>query len=374
VQSDSGFLRPQQVGAISKESEQTIAAVCPALTLTIRRRREEVHPIWGPIISISQGYADDRALRHHASSGGVLSALLVHLIESRAIDFVVQTAAAEDWPIGNSAAVSTNSGDVFAAAGSRYAPSAPLQDLRAYLQRPGRFAFVGKPCDVAALAELRRRRPEVAEKVPILISFFCAGVPSLHGAREILAKLNAAESDLQSFRYRGDGWPGYATASLKDGTERRMSYADSWGGILSHHVQFRCKICPDGTGGLADIVCADAWHCDDHGYPLFDEQEGYSLIVTRTEKGEALLRGAIAAGRIQVEPVAIEAMSAMQPGQLNRKRLVLSRLVAIALLWQPRPRYRGWRLLDAARQATPLQNLRNFLGMMRRLLARRIAG
>jgi coenzyme F420 hydrogenase subunit beta len=37
-----------------------------------------------------------------------------------------------------------------------------------------------------------------------------------------------------------------------------MSYADSWGGILSRHVQFRCKICPDGTGGFADVVCADA--------------------------------------------------------------------------------------------------------------------
>src|SRR3712207_7050821 len=38
----------------------------------------------------------------------------------------------------------------------------------------------------------------------------------------------------------------------------------------------RCKICPDGTGEFADIVCADAWYGKD-GYPDFAEREGRSL-------------------------------------------------------------------------------------------------
>ena len=60
-------------------------------------------------------------------------------------------------------------------------------------------------------------------------------------------------------------------ATLREFTERTMSYHNSWGKILSRHVQHRCKICADGTGNPADLVCADAWHADDEGYPLFEE-------------------------------------------------------------------------------------------------------
>lgn len=373
IVSSDGFLRPRQAAEIPAEVENLIASTCPALRVTRSANDIEVHPLWGPIVSVHRGYASDASLRHHASSGGALSAVLVHLLESGTVDFVVQTVASADSPLANAIAESVGREDVFRAAGSRYAPSAPLGSLRMHLQRPGRFAFVGKPCDIAALQQLRRHDPRIADRVPVLVSFFCAGVPSLHGGREILRKLEAHEADVVSFRYRGDGWPGYSTATLRDGTDLRMSYAESWGGILSRHVQLRCKICPDGTGGLADIVCADAWHCDERGYPLFDEQDGYSLIVTRTAKGEALLRHAIAAGRILAEPVSVESIEAMQPGQVKRKRLVLSRLAAMAVLLRPMPRFTGWRLLKAASGASLPQNLRSFVGMARRLLARRVA-
>ena len=51
-----------------------------------------------------------------------------------------------------------------------------------------------------------------------------------------------------------------------------MSYAQSWGEILTKHVQFRCKVCPDGSGGFADVACADAWYGDERGYPSFEEE------------------------------------------------------------------------------------------------------
>ena len=48
-------------------------------------------------------------------------------------------------------------------------------------------------------------------------------------------------------------------ATLRDGSERSTSYHESWGNILSKHVQHRCKVWADGTGVAADLVCADAW-------------------------------------------------------------------------------------------------------------------
>src|SRR5262249_27878690 len=146
---------------------------------------------------------------------------------------------------------------------------------------------------------------------------------------------------------------------------------NSWGGILSRHAQFRCKICPDGTGNFADVACADAWYTDDSGYPLFEEAEGRSLIVTRTQRGEELVRQAIDAAYIVTWSLPEEDILKMQPAQVRRKQLVLARIAAMALFGLV-PRFRGLHLLRAASSGGAWNNLRSFLGMMRRLLHNRM--
>jgi coenzyme F420 hydrogenase subunit beta len=363
-----GFLRPVQRAPLTAEEERAVAAICPGLRLEQSAAGRPDDPLWGPHLGAWTGHAADPGLRHAASSGGALSALLVHLLETGAVEFVLQTAADPANPLGNRTVLSRTAAEVMAASGSRYAPSAPLAGIEAHLGQGRRFAFVGKPCDVGALRALARRDARVDACIPVMLSFFCAGVPSLAGAEAVLESLGTAPGEVAAFRYRGNGWPGAAVASLRDGGERRMSYHDSWGGILSKHLQFRCKICPDGTGGFADIVCADAWECDEAGYPLFEEAEGTSLVMARTAKGLALVEGAVAAGRLAVAPFALGRVAAMQPGQRERKRALAARLAALRLLLRPVPRYRGFRLVAAARQAGLGKHLRNFAGTARRVL------
>ena len=367
VMEDPGWLRPRQSATLDAAQEEAIAATCPGLVVEQDRPGD---PYWGPVLECRTGHSTDPALRHQASSGGGISALLIQLLETRAIDLVIQTAASGTVPVANETVVSVTEAEVFAAAGSRYAPSAPLARLEEILEAPGKAAFVGKPCDVAALRAIAKRDPRVDAKIPVMLSFFCAGVPSQAGAEAVVAKLGVAPEDLASFRYRGDGWPGYATATRRDGTAERMSYNDSWGDILTRHVQFRCKICPDGVGGAADAVCADAWECDENGYPIFEEREGSSLILSRTEKGEALVRAAMAAGRLAAEPLPLDAVMTMQPGQVSRKRGVGARLAALAGLGRPRPSYKGFRLLSPAMENGLRANFRNAAGTGRRVLQR----
>jgi len=363
-----GWLRPRVVGPVAPEAEAAIAAACPALDLEIEAAGRPDHVLWGPIVEARIGHATDPELRRHASSGGGLSALLVHLLETGAVDYVLQTAASDADPLGNMTVTSLDRTGVFRAAGSRYAPSAPLADIEEALARDAKFAFVGKPCDVAALRALARVDPRVDARVPAMLSFFCAGVPNRQGAVKVVQKLGFREDEVTAFRFRGDGWPGQAKATGPGGETRGMSYADSWGGILSAHVQFRCKICPDGTGGFADIVCADAWETDAAGYPLFEEAEGESMILARTEAGAALARAAEAAGRIEARPFAVADIAAMQPGQLSRRRAALARSLAMPFAGRPMPRHRGFHLAAAARQGGLKSNLRNFLGTLRRLI------
>ncbi|SNR72058.1 Coenzyme F420 hydrogenase/dehydrogenase, beta subunit C-terminal domain [Puniceibacterium sediminis] len=367
-----GYLRPVVTAALSAEEDTAIAAVCPGLGQKVSADGRPDPVLWGPYRTVNTGWANDPEIRFSGASGGALSMMLVHLLDSGTVDAVVQTAASPDLAIGNATVITADADGITRAAGSRYAPSAPLSDLPARLAEHAatgrRFAFVGKPCDAVALRAMCARDPQVAAAFPVILSFFCAGVPSHAGGAAVLAALGTDLPATASFRFRGNGWPGKATARAHDGTERAMSYHDSWGKILSKHVQHRCKICADGTGVAADIVCADAWESDTAGYPVFEEADGVSLIMARTDLGARLVAGARDAGRITTEPFDIATLDAIQPGQRERRRALFARLLALRLTGMPVPRYQGLQIGAAARQNPMARNLKNFLGTLRRRL------
>ena len=369
--SDEGFLRPAAIGPVPETVEAEIAAACPGNGLEQHAEGRPDDLLWGPVLEMHTGHSTDPDLRFAASSGGALSALLVHLLESGAVEGVLHVGADPERPIGNQTVLSRNRDDVLIRAGSRYAPSAPLSDLEHWLSSGGTYAFVGKPCDVSALRTLACHDARVNERFPYMISFFCAGVPGLAGARGMLEHLETSEEDLVAFRYRGNGWPGLATATRTDGSTRQMTYAESWGNILSRHVQFRCKICPDGTGGFADVVCADAWETDVQGYPLLEERDGSSLVVTRTDKGAALVQAAVDAGGLSLGPFNRRRLMDMQPGQTFKRRVLLARILALRFTLGPVPRYRGFHLVRNAARAGVSHNLRSFVGTLRRVVSGR---
>lgn len=367
-----GFLRPRQRMPFSNAQERALAEVCPGSTVKRAAGAPAGDELWGPIVAVREGWASDAALRHAASSGGALSAILSYLLDARAIDAVLQTAAAPELAIGNTSVVSTTGADVKRAAGSRYAPSAPLAPLGPLLDTNRRYAFVGKPCDVAALRALSRFDARIEQRIVVTLSFFCAGVPSLRGARSLLDRMGVAEHSVTAFRYRGEGWPGRATARLPDGSLRQLTYQESWGEVLSREVQARCKICPDGTGGFADIVCADAWKTDASGYPVLEEADGISLIVTRTDLGERIVSNALTAGAVVAQRSTVEAIAPMQPGQVKKRRAALARLMALRVSGRATPAYAGFRLAANARRAGIAMNVREFASTLRRVVLGRL--
>jgi coenzyme F420 hydrogenase subunit beta len=373
VSTPPGYNRPAACGPVSRDAERLIAAACPGSVVAPWSGGAPVDSYWGPLRRVATGYATDAAVRFEASSGGAISGLLIHALRTGVVDRVLHVAADPHDPTRNVAAVSRTPEEILARAGSRYTASSPLAQIDAALAEGGAMAFVGKPCDASALRLLGRSDPRVARHVPLVISFFCGGIPSHAGVGRILAAMGVAHAEVTEFRYRGRGWPGSAVAVTPARTAE-MSYAESWGGHLAKEVQFRCKICPDAVGGVADIACADAWYGDDEGYPSFDEQAGRSLIVIRTEAGERLLGSAVASGDLAVEPLDPAEIEKMQPSQARRKRLVLSRTLALPFALQPRPRMAGLAVGRAARRAGLGEQLKNLLGTLRRtLLGRRSA-
>lgn len=363
-----GYNRPAAAPVVDAGKEKIFAEACPGSRVAPWHDAPLVHPYWGPYHQVLTGYSTDEAVRHQASSGAGITALLLHALDAGLVDAVLQVGADPQRPTRNLSILSRTREEVIAASGSRYAASSPLEQIETVLSGSERVAFVGKPCDCSALRQLGRHDPRVSERIPLILSFYCAGIPSERGARNILREMGLPEEELADFRYRGFGWPGLATATTRDGRSAVMNYEESWGGHLSKEVQFRCKICPDAVGGVADVACADAWYGGESGYPQFEEQSGRSLIMSRTEAGVRLVQAAVEAGALGVEPLEIGEIDLMQPAQARRKRLVRYRMIALAATLQPKPRMDGLMVDRAAHRAGWKEALQNFVGTVRRII------
>jgi coenzyme F420 hydrogenase subunit beta len=362
-----GFLRPMVVG--NYESWNVIEKVCPGIAVCHEKDLEgrSESRLWGPLVDVKVGYAIDEMIRWHGSSGGAISAVLCYLLEQGYVDYVLQVGASSADPLKNQIYQSQNREDVIRCAGSRYAPAAPLTDVKRLLEQcDDRMAFVGKPCDVAALRAFLQLYPDLASKVFCMIAFLCAGTPSMHATEDMITFMGADPAKVMDLKYRGQGWPGQARVMTDDNAVYEMSYHDSWGKILGRQLQFRCKICADGDGQLADISCGDAWYIED-GSPDFTERPGRSLILCRTSQGQNIMQEAVKAGYLAVKPFSLQDVKVIQPYQVKRRRLVTSRLLAMLIAGGAFPRYRGFHLLYHATQASFKDNWRSFIGMLRRL-------
>jgi len=359
-----GFLRPQTIRKLEHSEIELLNKVCPGISVSHLKRDNSFTPTWGPVLEVMTGHAADDEVRHKGSSGGIVSALAIHLLETKQVQGVLHIVPSNQNPFENIAQISHTREDVLRGAGSRYAPAAPLSRLSNCLNQEGTFAFIGKPCDVAALRSLMctYSKLNIRKKFPFLISFMCAGIPSLHGSKEIVREMGFDPSEISSFRYRGNGWPGKARAETIDGRSAEMDYDTSWGRILGRFIQFRCKICPDGTGEFADVSCADAWNTDEKGYPLFTENAGRSLVITRTDTGSRLIDEAVAHKKIFLEPSSLADAVKMQPYQVHRKRTLLARLLGFTLALKAIPNYRNLGLFAAARESSLIKQLKALAG------------
>ena len=363
---DNGFTRPIDF------IDDYISSACPGKAVT-QHNQENYDLSWGPVISSHVGYAADNEIRRQGSSGGVITALLMHCLEAGLVDAVIQVGRSDTNPIQTQVKIISATQDLLQNAGSRYAPSAPLSILHSVLGNGKIYAFVGKPCDVAALRNLQQQDVQIKNQFPYLFSFMCAGVPSQKGSEAILEKLGMEQQELVDFRYRGGGWPGLTKATNKSGDTQSMTYNEAWGKILNRHLQLRCKICVDGTGESADIVCADAWHESENGYPSFEEKEGRSLILVRTEKGRALLSDAIAACKLRgVEDYKLDNLAKVQPYQYNRKGTLLARKLAMKLFATSFPQYQGFHLLALSKKLPLKSHIKSFIGTLIRKLKGRM--
>lgn len=366
VSDEKDFLCPE----ISKDNIDKLMKVCPCGGAATKEMSDK--DIWGKQENVYLGWSSDSEIRRKASSGGVLTSLCIYLLKHGLVNGIIQTVG--DNVYGTKTVVSRTEEDVLKCMGSRYSVSAPLYDIKQLVKESEVYAFVGKPCDVSALRMYLKEDDGLRRQIAYMFSFFCAGTPSGTAQKMLLKELGCnSRSECVSLQYRGNGWPGYATAVKNDGSESKISYNDSWGKILGRDVRKICRFCIDGIGEMADISCGDAWYLDDNNMPDFSENEGRNVIFARNTKGLELLKKAMTDGAVIAEEYKeCDKLKFIQKYQYERRSTMHAMIMGLKICGAPSPMY-SKNLMKKYRQNAPLKlRTKRTLGIIKRFIKGKI--
>ncbi|HEX9448187.1 MAG TPA: Coenzyme F420 hydrogenase/dehydrogenase, beta subunit C-terminal domain, partial [Dongiaceae bacterium] len=262
-----GQLRPRIKRKLDRRKLDAVLKVCPGVSITGPQDFKSgesgvLDPVWGPVTSIQRSWAGRDDIRHWSAAGGTLTALGCYLLDSKRVEAVLHVRASATEPAMTEAQISTTPQQVIAGAQSRYGPGAPLIHVMELLDKGTRFAVIAKPCDIAAIRNLAKIDPRVDKQIPYCLTIFCGGVPTIDTAYKIANHRGVKPDELSVFRWRGNGWPGPTHIGTKDGRGFDLTYDEVWydpSADWTYDIQFRCKICPDAIGELADIAAPDGW-------------------------------------------------------------------------------------------------------------------
>jgi coenzyme F420 hydrogenase subunit beta len=260
-------------------------------------------------------YAADRETRESASSGGVVTALSLHLRSAGAVNGVLCYTRHESEPWRGWGRIARTEAEIREAAQSRYHLS-PMNTALASLDGlEGEYAYIGIPCQVHGLWKLRGAGWSPKASLGPVIGIYCGNNLYFEATRVILTKLGVKRlEDIEELSYREGAWPGNFSVKTCDGRLRSIPKHE-FNQVIPFYINKRCLFCIDLTNELTDLSVGDGWAREG------SREGGYSIVLTRTERGEQLLRQAADDGVVHLEQINIEAAERMHAHAFDLKKV-----------------------------------------------------
>jgi coenzyme F420-reducing hydrogenase beta subunit len=333
------------------------------------------HPEIGRHLAAYVGHVAEEGWRQAGSSGGMGSWIAAELLRSGTVNAVIHVHARQPTDGDErlfAYGVSTTPEQVVAGAKSRYYPIELSAVMAAVRARPGHYAVIGVPCFVKAVRLLARQDPAIAERVACCVALVCGHLKSARFAESLAWQLGVPPGGLVAidFRHKLRDRPAneYGLAVRPRGAApgapplvrpMRELAGHDWG--MGFFKLKACDYCDDVLGELAQHVVGDGWLPE-----YLADAAGTNIVVARRADLAKLLDGAIAAGRLALQPIGADAVAASQRAGLRHRREGLAYRLWLqdrAGRWrppkrvQPRADHLGWRQRRVFRSRIALMEL-----------------
>ena len=250
------------------------------------------------------GYTKWTDIRQKAASGGVVSAVLIALLEQGEIDGAVVVKMDDERPLEPQVYIARTREEVLQAQQSKYLPVPTGAIIKEILKEDGRFAIVGLPCHIHGIRLAQQKMPRLRKRIVLQIGLICGFHPSFTNTTYLIRRAGVKNFDeIQEIRYRDETWPGGFNVIKKDGSNHILHPVQEFFWAHAVFERVRCATCTDAIAEFADIVCGDEWRGG--GVPdRADYKDGWSYIMTRTEAGTRAIDKMVNQGVLYVEPAA----------------------------------------------------------------------
>jgi coenzyme F420-reducing hydrogenase beta subunit len=248
---------------------------------------KKLEPYFGDYKGTYIGYTKDENIRSHASSGGMVSQLLINLIETKKVDGVlVSKQYIENEEIATKTFIAETKEEIIDCGTSIYTYFPLERQLKSIIEYKGKVAVVVLPCHLKVLKALYEKDTIYEEKIKYTFTLFCSGVVDKVLMKKMLEKNNIDMRNAKRVFSKKGHWRGNTIIEMKDGSEKAISYIYNFATYKNsyYYSTKKCFSCQDFFGYSSDISFGDIWLKEMKDNPI-----KHTAMIARTEKGKDLL-------------------------------------------------------------------------------------
>ncbi len=277
--------------------------------------------VTGIVKNIYVGYSTNPDIRHMGSSGGVVTELLLFLLEKGSIDQALVCGMNKKNPLETESYIARTKEEIIDSAQSKYVISPHMRLLSDIIRSGKKTAIVGLPCHIHAFRKMELWRKKKTENVKLVIGLACHRAFEKEAIPKLLELENIEPSMVAKFEYRhGDIWPGSACVILKNGEKKILAHniKDAFNYLRIFYSPKRCLTCVDFSAEFSDMTMMDPWIRDQTGeYPF---AKHYTKILTRNDNAELILKQAVKARRLHLKDM-LKTMKINQAEMIEQSQL-----------------------------------------------------
>ncbi|WP_066632804.1 Coenzyme F420 hydrogenase/dehydrogenase, beta subunit C-terminal domain [Desulfolucanica intricata] len=235
--------------------------------------------ILGPVINAYICFTKDKKIRNIATSGGVITSLIIELLNSKNYQGAFVLPFTEASTNLQKTIYTNDIETIMSASKSKYLP-ASVENVIEHLKKIKTSSIVvGTPCQIYGIKKYMKTSG-IQDSNTLFLGLFCDKTLN-YNALNYFECIYGKGRKIKKFEYRSkekDGWPGH-TKIVFDNKEELFVHRKVRMELKKFFQLKRCLFCLDKFNRLADISFGDCY------IPGKESILGKSNIIVRTEKG-----------------------------------------------------------------------------------------
>ncbi|MHA1297876.1 MAG: Coenzyme F420 hydrogenase/dehydrogenase, beta subunit C-terminal domain [Candidatus Helarchaeota archaeon] len=272
--------------------------LCPQVPVfkdELKKKFEFEYPL-GHYKRISIAKTTDEVLSEIATDGGVVTSILLNLLEKGLIDGAILSK--KTGPFSREPIIATTKQDIIDSAGSTFDVSHSIHEMSKYStytptitslkvsdeQEFKKLAVVGTPCQVTTMRKMQMLGVVPSNNIEYILGLFCTenfSFDKLH-KEQLEKEFGFKLEDIKKVNIKED-----LIIDLKNGKRINIPFNK-----LESYMRPACRACKDYSNHFADI-----------SFGGLGSPDGYTTVIIRTKAGEEIFDRAVQQGYVEEKKV-----------------------------------------------------------------------